>query len=171
MNITFENIQMEIDNAFSALDDIDNLTDEQRDEAMSALGPYLDELARAEADKADAIGFVFKRRAADVKFLREEAKRLSARAGSMENGLDWMRGRILQTFKGHDLQKIKGARHTIYLGKSSSLDISDPESIPDVFKETRTEVVINKPGIKTALTDGIEVPGARLVKSEFVVIR
>ena len=162
-------IEHEIGNLFSALEDLEP---EEVEERMPALLSYADMLAAQEASKADGIAFAIRRENAGIQFLKDEEQRLRVRRQAKERALGRFREHLLQVMTIHGIKKIKGDKSTLSLREDKRVVIEcNPQELPNPYVEQRIDWVPDKRLIKDALAAGIEVPGARLEVSKSVQIR
>lgn len=156
---TFEGIQEEISSMLSVPDE--ELTDEQR----AAMSAYLDELADQEAAKVDSFAQFFRLETARAEAMKEESKRLAARAKTVSNRLDYLRGLYAGIMLEHGLKKVKGSAYEITLAKSERVEVPVyTDGLPPEFVRVRVEETRepDKIAIKAAIKEGREVPGCTL---------
>ena len=158
----FSDIELEISNVLAVAEE---LTDDQQVMALE----YLEELAIAEIEKIDALGYALRKRKAEIDFFKEEEKRIKDRRQSMERRLEEFREYLSQIFQREGIQKIKGLKSTAYLRKVSSVEITDLNLLPSDFVETRIDFVPRKSLIRDALKEQ-EVPGARMAERHSLVV-
>lgn len=156
-------IEEEISNILLAAEE---LGDDQQEAALS----YLDELAIAEAEKADAIGYAVRQRQAQIDFLRSEEDRIRSRRKAMESRLIMFKEYLTSVFSRLGLQRVKGIKSTLFLRRSSSVEIFDLNLLPSEFVQTRIEYVPRKTQIKDEIVAGREVPGAKITERQSLVI-
>jgi hypothetical protein len=156
-------IEEEISNVLAVAQE---LGEDQQQAALT----YLDELAIAEAEKADAVAYAVRKRQAEVEFLKSEEDRIRSRRKAMESRLILFREYLADVFQRNGLQKVKGIKSTLFLRKSSSVEIVDMRELPSEYVQTRIEYVPRKTQIKDALKAGQVVPGAQIVERQSLVI-
>ncbi len=156
-------IEEEISNVLAVAQELDE------DQQQAAL-TYLDELAIQEAEKADAVAYAVRKRQAEVEFLKSEEDRIRSRRKAMESRLILFREYLADVFQRNGLQKVKGIKSTLFLRKSSSVEIVDMRELPSEYVQTRIEYVPRKTQIKDALKGGQTVPGAQIVERQSLVI-
>ena len=155
-------IEEEISNILAVAEE---LTEDQQELALE----YLEELGVQEMEKIDAVCYAVRKRKAEIEFLKEEERRIKDRRQSMERRLEEFREYLTQIFQREGILKIKGLKSTVYLRKSSSVEITDLNLLPSEFVETRIDFVPRKSLIRDALKDQ-DVPGARMVEKQSLVI-
>lgn len=154
---TFRQIQGEI----SAMLDVPDaeLTPEQKAE----MDAYLAELGQQEADKVDAFAQFLRLETARMEALKEEARRLSGRARTIESRLSWLKAEYLGIMQYHGLQKVQGNAYTLSTRKSSVVVVpADISGLPEIFLRRKETVEADKAVIKDALKAGQDVPGCEL---------
>ena len=161
---TFEEIQEEIRNMLDVPDD------ELDDKHKALMDAYLDELGQQEADKVDSFAQFLKLEAERARLYRDESQRLAAKARTAERRIDYLKEKYLGIMKAHDLKKVKGNIYALSVRKSESVDAPDVWKIPEEYWR-KSDPEPDKKAIKTALDEGKEVPGARLVVKESLQIR
>ncbi|GAB6060641.1 siphovirus Gp157 family protein [Desulfonatronum parangueonense] len=160
---TLIGIEEEIGNILAVAEELE---DEQQEAALA----YLDDLAIQEAEKADAVAFAMRKRQAEIDFLKSEEERLRGRRKAAEVRLIMFKEYLTSVFKRLGLQKVKGVKSTMFLRKSSSVEVFDLNQLPSKFVQTRIEYVPIKTQIKDELKVGREVPGAQIVERQSLVI-
>lgn len=151
---TFEQIQEEI-SAMLAIPD-EELTDEQR----AAMDAYLDELSGQEAAKIDGFGQFVRMELSRAEAIAEESKRLAARAKSIKNRIDYLRGRYSGIMLEHGLKKVQGNVYSVSISKSERVQVPDDlNDLPSEFVKEKTTYEPDKTGIKAAIKGGREIPG------------
>lgn len=156
---TFEGIQEEISSMLSVPDE--ELTDEQH----AAMAAYLDELGSQESAKVDSFAQFVRLETARAEAMKEESKRLAARAKTVSNRLDYLRGRYAGIMLEHGLKKVQGNVYSITLGKSERVEapanVADlpPEFVKVKVEETREP---DKTAIKSAIKEGRDIPGCSI---------
>lgn len=162
---TFEQIQEEISAMLSIPDE--DLTDEQR----AAMDAYLNELAGQEADKVDAFGQFLRLETARAKALSEESQRLASKARTSKGRLSWLKSRYLDTMQAVGLRKVSGNVYTLSVRNADAVEIDDAWALPDLYVRRKEIVEPDKAVLRESLKAGIDVPGARLVKTQSLQVR
>lgn len=130
-----------------------------------------DELQCALDDKLEACAAYLRELMADVDSLKTEEARMAARRRSIEARAARFKRYMLECMEHSNVDKVKTARFSMWVGRSQSVDIIDVGELPERFTTTRTDVVVDKKAIRDALKAGEEVPGARLVTSTNLQVR
>lgn len=153
---TFEGIQNEISSMLSVPDE--ELTDEQR----ATMSAYLNELAGQESAKVDSFAQFIRLETARAEAMKEESKRLAARAKTVSNRLEYLRGLYAGILIEHGLKKVQGNVYSITLDKSERVEVPVyTDGLPPEFVRVRVEETRepDKTAIKAAIKEGREVPG------------
>ena len=161
---SLRDIELEISNILAVADE---LPEGEQELAME----YLDTLGELEAEKVDAIGYAIRQRKAEIAFLQEEERRIRARRQAMESRLERFREYLRDTFRANDLTKLKGAKTTMYLMRSESVDIYHAAELPERFVVTKVEHQPDRTKIKEAIKAGTVVPGAQLQERVSLVVK
>ena len=162
----FDEIQFEI----SAMLELDEgeLTVVQREK----LDEYLEMLGTQESERIDRFGAFVRGQAARIQSIRDEAARLYRKAAAAETRLKYLKGSYLRTFQLYGLKQVRGMVYSASIRKTQSVEIVSPEATLDAgFASERVEIVPDKQRIKDAINAGQDVPGARLIEKENLVIR
>ena len=149
----------------SALEHIE--IDEETGEVLSA-----DELHAVEAaanDKIEATALYLKEEDAEIKALKEEIDRMTARLKSKTKRNDYIKSLLLDAL--HATGKVKTPRVTVSIRLTKAVEITQDQAVPEAFTTVKTTVSPNKVAIKQALLDGVEVPGCHIEERESVQIR
>ena len=145
----------------------EDLTDEQR----AAMDAYLNDLARAEADKVDAFGQFVRIESAKADACKKEAQRLANKAKTAEGRISYLKHLYLCTMQTNGLKKVQGSSYTLSIREADSVDVTDIAALPDMYVKIDTTVKPDKVVLKEALKGGLEIPGASLVKTSSLLIR
>lgn len=162
---SFEQIQDEISAMLSIPDE--DLTDEQR----AAMDAYLNDLARAEADKVDAFGQFVRIESAKADACKKEAQRLANKAKTAEGRISYLKHLYLCTMQTNGLKKVQGSSYTLSIREADSVDVTDINALPDLYLRKKETVEPDKLMLREALKGGICIPGATLVKTQSLMVR
>ncbi|EFI34107.1 Gp157 family protein [Desulfonatronospira thiodismutans ASO3-1] len=160
---TLADIEMEIANILATAEE---LSEDQQEVALE----YLDELAIAEYEKIDAVGYAVRKRQSEIQFLKDEEVRLRNKRQAMEKRLSDFKAYLVELFQREEIHKIKGVSTTAYLRRSSSVEVTDISQLPSDYVETRIDFVPRKSQIRDALKQGQEIPGARMQEKQSLVL-
>ena len=162
---TFSNIQDEISSMLSIPDE--DLTDEQR----AAMDAYLNDLAEAEAGKADAFGQFVRLELAKAEACKKEAQRLANKAKTAEGRIAYLKNLYLCTMQSNGLKKVQGSAYTLSIREADSVDVTDVNALPDLYLRRKETVEPDKVVLREALKGGICIPGAALIKTQSLMVR
>lgn len=157
-------IEREIENVLAVAEELD------ADMEPTAL-EYLEELGLQEVEKVDAISFALRRRKAQIQWLAEEERRLRSRRQAMERRVKSFRHYLAGMLQRFGVRSLRGNVGSLSLRDTVSVEVRDLSVLPREYKAVVVEERPSKSGIKAALQDGIEVPGARLVQGVSVTVR
>lgn len=140
------------------------LDEEQLQEALSGIEDDIE-------NKADGYAKVIKELEAQAKAQKEEAKRLSDRARSLENSVKRMKESLQDQMLLMNKRKIKTQLFSFNVQKNApSAHITDDELLPKRFYEEQAPK-LNKKELLNAMKAGEEIPGAEIKQSESLRIR
>ena len=146
--------------------------DEQEASALEAQAlEYLDELARQESNKIDAIGYVQDQSKNQIDFLKGQEEKIRAKRKALERAQERFKSFLYHAMKKHGIKKVKGNTRTISLRTTETVEVGEPQSLPEEYRETRVEYKPLKKKIREDLKNGEEIMGAKLVQKENVQIR
>ena len=118
--------------------------------------------------KIENIGCWVKNLAAEVTALKNERDSLIERIKSKESKIDGLKYWLANTLAG---QKFETPRVAISWRKSLSVEIINPDVIPDDYKDFKTVFSVVKDDIKQAIKMGSDVPGAIVVEKSNIQIK
>ncbi len=153
------------------LDTLEGLLPEEEDTRLE-LEEAITRAIRAEIQKVDGISRMLAHFESQAQLAADESKRLQARRKSFERSGERLEGYVRRAMDLAGVKKLEGQTTTLSLRIApASVLITNFDAIPAEYKETRTEVVINKDAVKKALKSGAEVPGADLSKGNLYLVR
>ena len=91
-------------------------------------------------DKLDSCQYVIKSLESDSNALKEEAKRLNAKAKVLSNNADRIKSMMLESLKASELQKVKSKHFNFSLRKSKSVNVINEELLGREFFRIKKEV-------------------------------
>ena len=130
---------------------------------------YLDGLKLERTEKIENCVALLKNWDALETAIKAEETALKARRESLERRAIWLKHYI-----GFCLQpgeKFESARCKVSWRKSELVEITNEVNVPDEYTEEVVTKKINKALIKNAIKNGLEVPGAELIKKNNLVIK
>lgn len=107
---------------------------------------------------------------ADADNFKAEIDRMTARKRAIDNNVKRMKLALLNFLNSSGQTKAKGGTFTVSISKSQAVNILDETAIPDTYLVAQPPK-IDKVGIKKAIKDGEDVPGAAIIINEGVRIR
>ena len=107
---------------------------------------------------------------ADADNFKAEIDRMTSRKRALDNNVKRMKLALLNFLQSSGQKKAKGGTFTVAISKSQAVNILDETAIPETYLVAQPPK-IDKVGIKKAIKDGEDVPGAVIVTNEGVRIR
>lgn len=120
-------------------------------------------------DKIEATALYLRESDAEIEAVKKEIERLTARVKSATKKNDFIKSMLLDAL--HATGKVKTARVTVSIRKSTAVEIEADTTIPEAYTTVKTTIAPNKVAIKKALTEGVVIAGCSLVERESVAIR
>ena len=120
--------------------------------------------------KIESICGVLRNLEAEAEAFKAEKERLAARERTARNAVDRLKAYLVENVKTLGAKTVKVGTFALSLGKSKSVEVLDATKIPAQYLIEQAPK-IDKANISKALKGGIEVPGARLLESEYLRIR
>lgn len=120
--------------------------------------------------KIENICRVIRNLTAEAEAYKAEKDRLAERQKTAENGIKRLKDSLLHYMLTTEQTKVKQGVFSVRINRTSSVNITDPLSIPPDYLKF-SDPQINKAEIKKAIQSGDEIPGAELVTNESIVIR
>ncbi len=122
-------------------------------------------------EKANNIGYVLRTLEAEEKAYDAEIDRFKALKDSAKAKAESIKKYLAETLQDMEIPKLSTEHFKFSFRKSESVDVLDPELIPDDYKTTKTEIRISKTDIKKAIKNGESVVGARLITRQNLQIK
>lgn len=129
----------------------------------------LDELNSAFEEKAEAIACYAKGVKAEAEAIKAERSMLDKRREAAERKLKMLKEYLAMNMAAVGIDKLKTPRCSISFRKTSKVEISDMDKLPDEFK--RITVEPRKSDISAAIKTGESVPGAAIIEDKSLQIR
>lgn len=139
------------------------------EDGQEGLEDTLASITDAVEEKLEAYAMVIKNIESDVEGIKSEEKRLAERRKIMENGITRMKQAIAETLQGSGQDKVKTEKFTFSFRKSSKVEVSDINSLPQQF--IKVERTISRSELAKALKAGEQIEGAQLVENQSLSIR
>lgn len=110
-----------------------------------------------------------------IGFLKEYAKEITAKTKTAERRLEWLRTYLREHMAAAGITEIKDERGlfkaSLQRERDEAVDVFDADQLPaDYMREIPAKYEADKALIKKAIKDGFDVPGARVVKKDRLVI-
>ena len=85
--------------------------------------------------------------------------------------VSYLKHLYLCTMQSNGLKKVQGGAYTLSIREADSVDVTDVTALPDMYIRRKESVEPDKIVLKEALKGGLEIPGAKLVKTSSLQIR
>lgn len=149
---------------------------DQVDPETGELPAELDQARAIVAQKSAAVAAYILETTRQAGYLAEYAKEISARAKTAERRAEWLRTYLADHMAASGIHEIKDDRGLfaarLEIGRDSAVDVFDAAQLPtDYLREIPAKHEPDKALIKKALSDGHDVPGARIVKRDRMTIK
>lgn len=117
-------------------------------------------------DKVISCGMVYRNMMVEAEVYKTESKRLSEKANTIEKRAEHLRDYVEQQMITLGIKEIKADTFSVKFHKiPPSVQIDNLDLIPDKYKRVIPESIeAKKRDIMEALSSGIEINGARLIK-------
>ncbi len=129
----------------------------------------LEELDSEFEVKAEGLACYIKGLVADAEAIKAEKMALAARQRVAEKKAERLKTYLANCMDTAGKTKLSTPRCTISFRKSERVEVSDVNLLPEQFQEVILEA--NKSKIKSALKNGEDITGARLVSSRNILVR
>lgn len=134
----------------------------ETDEDMEAIQNTLDMLDCSIDEKIENTAMFIRNIKGDIQAFKDEAKRLSAKAKTLENMTERLKNNIDHVMKENQLTEKKVGLFKCYYKKSETVEIDNLDALPDEFR--KVTIAADKVAIKKAIKNKQEVAGARIEK-------
>lgn len=154
--------------------DLRRLLDLMNDPSVSAddLLQAVEQVSSTFQEKAVNVTAVLRSMESLARQIREAEKDMEIRRRSIEWKSEWLRSYLLENMEQCGISQIDHPRFRIAIRKNPpSVEILDPDSIPDEYLRERVISEPDKQELLRALKQGQEVPGAVLVQKKRLEIR
>ena len=98
----------------------------------------------------------------DIQAFKDEAKRMQAKAKTLENMTERLKNNIDHVMKENQLTEKKVGQFKCYYKESETVEIDNLDALPDEFR--KVTIAADKVAIKKAIKNEQEVAGARIEK-------
>ncbi|NLZ56231.1 MAG: siphovirus Gp157 family protein [Clostridiaceae bacterium] len=154
-NLKLYEIPVELDRLLAGMVNEDGEIDESVVAEIEALG-------LVESDRLESLALYLKNEEATAAAIRAEEIELAKRRKAHEGRADWAKAYLTNYMTGNGRASFESPRVRLSFRRSEAVVDDDPDAIPVEYWRVKTETVLDKTALKTALKAGIEVPGARL---------
>lgn len=144
----------------------------QVDEETGEIEPAtLESVQIASEEKIIATAMYIRRLDALNKATKETIQSLQERVSADSKRIEALKWLMTKAMDSLQYTEVKSPEVTLRFRKSSSVEITDSESLPEQFLRTKTVVEPDKTAIKNALKAGEKIQGAQLVESRNLQIK
>lgn len=144
----------------------------QVDEETGEIEPAtLESVQIASEEKIIATAMYIRRLDALNKATRETIQDLQERVCADSKRIEALKWLMTKAMDSLQYTEVKSPEVTLRFRKSSSVEITDSEALPEQFLRTKTVVEPDKTAIKNALKAGETIQGAQLVESRNLQIK
>lgn len=151
---------------------LDFLTDPEMDFDSDAVTNTLEGLAFEVETKAVNVAKFLRNMEVTAEAMKVAESDMAKRRKALENRVTWLKGYLKGSMETTGISKIECPYFKLSIAKNpSSVELIDESIIPEEFKRTETVITIDKAAIKTALSSGQIVPGAKLTNGTRLVIK
>jgi hypothetical protein len=122
--------------------------------------------------KAQNVAMFIRNLETTAEAIKQAESDMAKRRKAIENRAMWLKSYLKGNMELTGISKIECPYFKLSLAKNpASVELIDESIIPEEFKRTETVITIDKTAIKTALSSGQCVPGAKLTNGTRLVIR
>lgn len=130
---------------------------------QNALADTMEAMEGEFNDKAEAVMALVRNTGGDIAAIKDEVKRLNARAKTLQNQQDSIKEYLRFNMQESDINKITCPLFTLTLIKAKQVVIIDDiASLPDEYVKTEVVETPDKKMLATDLKEGKEINGAHL---------
>ena len=140
-------------------------------ESMEEDASVLDEIKDTLENKIENIGCYIKDITAMAEAIKTEEENLCARRKTLERKADRLKEYLASCMQMTGVKKYASQRLAVSFRSSKSVTILNEAMIPEDFMVTKTTSAPDKVAIKTAMENGIYIPGAEITKKENIQIK
>ena len=122
--------------------------------------------------KAVRVAAFAKQMEAEADAIKVVIEGMDKRRKALENRAKWLKDYVKTGMETLGYKKIESPWFVASIQKNpASVDVFDSEAIPEAFKHSVIEIKIDKAAIKTALSSGQNIPGAKLTNGTRLAIK
>lgn len=155
---------------------------EQVRELLAQMDPETGELPEGYEDaravvqnKAVAVAAYIVESCVQTEAIRDYIKTLTDKVKSEERRQDWLRQYMAEHMAAIGITEIKDERGlfkaSLASGRDESVEVFDASQLPQNFIRETIKTEPDKTAIKKAIKDGVDVPGARIIKKDRLTIK
>ena len=122
-------------------------------------------------EKIKAVGIVYKQLLSDAKALKDEEETLAIRRKRTERNAELIKNRLQNSMIMLGRNNFKDSKLDISFRKSTKTEIINEAIIPEEYLKIETTKTPLKAEIKTAIQNGVDVPGAIIVETQNIQIK
>jgi hypothetical protein len=122
-------------------------------------------------NKSVAYSFVIKQIDSEVNIIDAEIKRLQAMKKTRENASERLKANIKHAMELFNIDEIKTPLVKINFSKSEAVEVDDVNQLPAPYKVVKVTEQADKVAIKSALKDGVDIAGCRIVANRNLQIK
>ena len=160
-------IDAEIQRAIEAM--FDTVNEDGEIEEGTAI--YLSALREERAKKLDNVGAYIKNLEAETDAINAEIKRLQERAAVKKNRIERLKKYVSDSLLATGDMKFETGRVAYSFRKSTTVNITDADALPEKYVKIKTETSPDKTAIKKAIQGGAVIPGAILEEKQNLQIK
>lgn len=134
----------------------------ETDEDMEAIQNTLDMLDCSIDEKIENTAMFIRNLKGDIQAFKDEAKRMQAKAKTLENMTERLKNNIDHVMKENQLIEKKVGQFKCYYKESETVEIDNLDALPAEFR--KVTIAADKVAIKKAIKAEQEVSGARIEK-------
>lgn len=132
----------------------------ETDEDMEAIQNTLNMLDCSIDEKIENTAMFIRNIKGDIQAFKDEAKRMQAKAKTLENMTERLKNNIDHVMKENQLTEKKVGQFKCYYKESETVEVDDLDALPDEFR--KVTIAADKVAIKKALKAGEVVEGAEI---------
>ena len=122
-------------------------------------------------EKIKGAGIIYKQMLADVKALKDEEENLAKRRKKVERSAEALKNSLQNSMIILGRDKFVDPKVNIVFRKGTRTEILNESMIPEEYIKVETTRTPLKAEIKTAIKNGIEVPGAIVIETKNIQIK
>src|SRR5258708_17591968 len=152
-------------NLYSITNEYQTLLDQTFDHETGEINEIalakLDEVKRDIKEKGIAIASFIKNIDAERKAIEDAKKAMAERESRLDRRINYLTSYLQSNMERCSISEISSPYFAIKLKKCPvSVDILDENSIPDIYKKTKSVISIDKIKLKTDILAGVSIQGA-----------